>query len=102
MRLNVELAKKILGNSEEGREFHDKDGNVFRNLSDMEERLREMSDEAFLSHIKDGRNDFSDWVRECLGDVRLADSLIGLDKEGSLRKIKARIGYVEKYLEDNQ
>ena len=101
MRLNKELAKKILSDVEEGGRFFCNDGKVFSNLDDLIEDLKSMDDEVFLHHAGQGRNDFSSWIRECLGDVRLADGLIGLDKKDALKKIGSRITYIEKYLEKN-
>ena len=101
MRLNEKLAKKILGDVEEGSRFFCNKGKVFSNLEDLKKDLKDMDDEVFLHHVKEERNDFSSWIRECIGDIRLADSLIGLDKKSALKKIEARITYVEKYLEKN-
>ena len=99
MRLNKELAQRILGDIEEGRRFFCSDGKIFSNLEDLRRDIGEMSDEIFFHHVEKGRNDFSNWVRECFGDVRLADGLIGLDRKSALKKIEARISYVKKYLE---
>jgi len=99
MRLNNKLARKILGNVDEGKNFFCSDGKVFSNLKDLEKGLEEMSNEVFLHHTNEGRNDFANWISECLDDVRLADSLIGADKESALKKIGARITYIERYLE---
>lgn len=99
MRLNKELAEKILGDVGEGRRFFCSDGKVFSNLEDLKEDIKKMSDEVFLHHTGEGRNDFSNWICECVGDARLADGLIGLDKDATLKKIKSRIRYVERYLE---
>jgi hypothetical protein len=101
MRLNKKLAKKILGDVEEGNRFFCSDGKVFSNLEDLKEGIKEMSDEVFLHHTGEGRNDFSNWISGCLGDVRLADSLVGLDREATLKKIRARLDYIERYLEKN-
>jgi len=100
MRLNLELAMKILNDVDEGHRFFCEDGSVFSNLRDLERDLKNMSDEVFLHHTEGERNDFASWIRECLGDVRLADSLIGSDKNSSLKKISSRINYIEKYLEN--
>lgn len=99
MRLNKELATKILGGVDEGRRFYCHDGKFFCSLGELKDGIKNMSNDIFAHHTGPGRNDFSNWVRECVGDVRLADGLIGLDKESALKKIGARITYIEKYLE---
>ena len=98
MKLNIRLAKRILGDVSEGSRFFCNDGKFFSNLCDLKEDFGGMSNEAFFHHTGEGRNDFSNWIRDCLGDEKLADELAGLDKESSLKKIGARITYVEKYL----
>lgn len=99
MRLNKELAKRILGNVEGGKEFFCNGGKVFYSLRDLAEGLRNMNNNAFSYHTGEGRNDFSNWIRESFGDVRLADGIIGLDREETFGKIESRIVYIEKYLE---
>ena len=99
MRLNEELAQKILGDVDCGNGFLLDDGKIFCNLVDLEEGMKEMSDEVFFHHTGEGRNDFSNWIYECIGDVRLADGIIDLDKYSVLKKIGSRITYIGRYLE---
>jgi hypothetical protein len=99
MRLNVGLAEKILGSVGEGNRFFSKDGRIFSGLRDLQNGLKTMGNDIFLRHAEKNGNDFSNWVRECIGDTRLADGIIGLDKDATLKKIEARINYIEKYLE---
>ncbi len=98
MRLTKELAEKILDDVEEESKFLCEDGHSFSNLYDLREDIMDMDDETFCYHTERGMNDFSNWIRDCLGDSKLADELIGLDKENSLKKIGARISHIEKYL----
>ncbi len=99
MRLNKNLANKILGNTENECQFLSSDGDSFSSLKDLWRGIKKMDDNTFLYHTDKGKNDFSNWIRRCLGDARLADSLIGLNRKKSLDKIGARIIYVEKYIE---
>ena len=48
MRLNKELAQRILGDIEEGRRFFCSDGKIFSNLEDLRRDIGEMSDEVFF------------------------------------------------------
>ncbi len=102
MRLNLELAMKILNDVDEGHRFFCENGSIFSNLKDLEIGFKNMSNEIFLHHTEGGKNDFADWIRGCLGDIRLADSLVGLDKNAALKKISSRIDYIEKYLEKRE
>ena len=102
MRLNVGIAEKILGDVGDGSRFFATNGKIFASLVDLKNGLREMSEEHFFHHVREGGNDFSNWIRECLGDVRLADSLIGLDKDKAVKKIASRIAYIERYLKNKK
>lgn len=99
MRLNKELAQKIIGDVDSENGFLLDDGKIFSNLGDLKEGMKEMSDEIFFHHTGEGRNDFSNWIYECIGDARLADGIINLDKGSVLKKIRSRISYIEVYLE---
>jgi len=99
MRLNKKLAKKILKNVNKKNKFFCSNGEVFSNLDDLKKGLEKMDNKTFLHHARKGKNDFSNWIKECIGDVRLADGLVGLNKKSSSKKIESRITYIERYLE---
>ena len=99
MRLNKRLAKKILGEVDEERRFFVDDGRILSSLKNLWTAVDVMDEGCFRHHVNKEKNDFSTWIRECLGDVRLADGLIGLDKNASLKKIGARITYIDRYLD---
>lgn len=67
-------------------------GEVFKSLPELELALRHMSDEAFQHHVTQHKNDFSNWIRDVLGDTTLAKQLSKVtDKSKAASKIKARI-----------
>ena len=99
MRLDKGLAEKILGDVSDSHKFSYIDGITFSNLEDLRIAFEKMKDKVFWDYVNEGENHFSNWVRSCVGDVRLADGLIGLDRKSALKKIGARIRYVQKYLE---
>jgi hypothetical protein len=51
------------------------DGNIFTDLNELAEGLRTMSDEIFEYHSNLEKHDFSNWVRDIIGDEQLADDL---------------------------
>jgi hypothetical protein len=51
------------------------DGSVFADISELAEGLRTMSDEIFAYHSNLEKHDFSNWVRDVIGDEELADNL---------------------------
>lgn len=54
-----------------------KDGCISKNLSEMADCLRHMTQDVFSHHVTGEKNDFGKWVREVIGDDRLAGELTG-------------------------
>lgn len=55
--------------------FYCRDGRVFADLRELAEGLKNMSDETFTYHSNLQKEDFSRWVRDVVGDERLANDL---------------------------
>lgn len=51
------------------------DGSVFADLNELARGLKSMSDETFAYHSNTEKRDFSNWVRDVIGDGQLADDL---------------------------
>ncbi|MDD5083274.1 MAG: hypothetical protein PHU08_07885 [Dehalococcoidales bacterium] len=66
---------KILSDVPEEKQFWCSNGQVFRNLSDLGVALGRMSEETFYYHANETKNDFGKWVREVVGDEKLARDL---------------------------
>jgi len=75
IRISKEEAYRRLGDVPDDKRFWCQDGKVIKNLKDLEEALNNMSDETFRHHSGGERNDFSNWVRDVLGDDKLARDL---------------------------
>lgn len=72
--------------------FYLKSGLALKSLCDLEATLIEMNDETFLHHVKDSRNDFAVWVREIIGDAKLANKLELLDtKQEMANAVSVRV-----------
>lgn len=52
--------------------FRLRDGRVVKNLSELVEALRNMSDDVFRHHVNSDRNDFYNWIRDIFKDGVLA------------------------------
>ena len=82
VKISKEEAKRRLGDVPDDKRFWCHDGKAIKNVRELRKALTDMSDETFHYHLSGGRNDFSKWVREVVGDDKLA---------GDLGKTKSRI-----------
>ena len=70
-------------------------GRVVKNLEELSAALREMSEETFRYHVSGGKNDFSNWVRDVIGDRTLANQLKKAATRGAAaRRVEARVGWL--------
>lgn len=59
-------------------EFHfiSNSGEVIKDLKELAMNLDAMSDEDFLHHVTEDRNDFSKWIGDVFKERRLAEELL--------------------------
>jgi hypothetical protein len=55
--------------------FYCHDGIVFTDVNELAAGLATMSDETFTYHSNSEKQDFSNWVRDVIGDKQLANNL---------------------------
>ena len=95
IRISKEEAYRRLGDVAGDKRFWCQDGKVIKNLRDLEEALNNMSDETFHYHSVEDKNDFSNWVRDVVGDTALANQLKGvMTSIAAARKVEARITWL--------
>jgi len=71
------------------------DGHVLKNLSELEIALGVMSEETFGYHSNETKSDFSNWVRDVIGDEKLArDLLKSTTRARALRCVAKRIAWL--------
>jgi hypothetical protein len=63
----------------EGKEFYFKDGTNARSLGQLVEKIKSMSPEEFQHHVNADKNDFHNWLTNCVSED--AASLIFGDVE---------------------
>jgi hypothetical protein len=65
---------------------------VLNNLDELASALKEMSMEQFQHHVSKEKNDFSNWIRDVIGDVTLANKLRRLKtKSAAVKAVRLRI-----------
>lgn len=75
VRISKEEAERRLGDVSDDKRFWCQDGKSIRNLRELGEALVDISDDTYRHHSGEGRNDFSKWTREVVGDEKLASDL---------------------------
>jgi len=55
--------------------FYLNNGNIIKNLFELNNALKTIDEETFRYHVNENRNDFSAWIRDVLKDDRLANSV---------------------------
>jgi hypothetical protein len=75
VKISKEEANRRLGDVSDEKRFWCNDGKLVKNLEELEKALNDMSDGTFHYHSGEGRNDFSNWIREVVGDEKLAKDL---------------------------
>ena len=74
-RITREIAGARLADVEQEKQFWCTDGRVLRNLPELKSVLEQMSEETFRYHSNETRSDFSNWVRDVIGDDKLSRDL---------------------------
>jgi hypothetical protein len=75
IKISKEEASRRLSAVGDEKRFWCHDGKLIKNLGELEKALNEMSDETFHYHSSEGRNDFSNWIRDVVGDNKLTNDL---------------------------
>ena len=78
-------------NVPENRAFLTIDGRRIRNLMELADMLDQMDDHAFRHHANCERNDFSNWIKDVMGDSALAESIRDKDRRGTQVEVLKRI-----------
>ena len=92
-------AQKLLTLVPEEYVFRCHDGRILKNMKELGEALAVMADETFAYHSNSEKKDFSNWVRDVIGDEKLAKDLENaLDRNQAARIVTSRIDIFTKAL----
>jgi hypothetical protein len=92
-------AIRVLADVAGDKRFFCQDGCISKNLTELSVCLSHISPDVFNHHVNGAKNDFSNWIREVLGDGTLADDLSEITKQAEAVKIVSeRIVWLHKKL----
>jgi len=77
----AEEARRLLSDVDSQKAFWLYGGKVLRNLNDLSDALKSMTEETFKYHVNKEKNDFANWINDVICDIDLAKDL---------RKLKTR------------
>ena len=90
-------AKRFLGNVPDDKKFWVNNGPVLSSLGELLDAFPSLNQESFSHHVNKERNDFSNWIREVVGDKQLADEISkAKTKYSALKKLKERLNSLKK------
>lgn len=89
-RLRI-LAAKVLSDVEQSYVFHFCNGSNVKNIHELITVLRTIGDDVYQYHANIEKNDFSNWIKDVLGDEELASSLKMKDREEAIKILRDRI-----------
>jgi hypothetical protein len=88
---------KVLIDATDDKRFFCNDGCIIKNLAELSICLTHISQESFEHHVNSTKNDFSNWIRDVLGDKQLAEDLVEIMKPKEASQIiKERLASLRK------
>ncbi|MDP3766241.1 MAG: DUF5752 family protein [Nanoarchaeota archaeon] len=95
--MEKEEAQRILRDANPEQCFWVNNGPVLKNLDGLSKALAEMNKDAFKHHANKEKNDFSSWVRDILGDQKLAEDIAKIKSKSAIAaKVKQRLQQLKK------
>jgi hypothetical protein len=77
--------------------FYFKDGTIAKNLKDLSKIVKTLPEDIFQEHVSEGINDFSLWIRDVIGDVRLSRHIEKTTDRNEMAKLlDSRVAWLEK------
>lgn len=91
------MIQKFLQDVEDGKKFYAWNGAIIKNLSELDESMRNMDRLTFSHHSNQDRNDFYNWVKEVIGDEHLAGLIkMASTPEETRSIVEARVAELKK------
>jgi hypothetical protein len=95
-KITKKNAAMLLANVPEDKRFWCSDGRVFKNVSELQSALNDITAETFRHHSSQGESDFANWVRDVIGDEKLARDLSKCSNAAqAARSVRERIAWLK-------
>ena len=75
IKITKAIAGARLADVPQEKQFWCSDGRALKNLPELKSALEQMSEDTFRHHSNEARSDFSNWVRDVIGDDKLSSDL---------------------------
>jgi hypothetical protein len=99
IKISADEANRRLKDVPEDKRFWCCDGRVIKNLEELRTAFDAMSDETFRYHATEQKNDFSNWIRDVVGDDKLARDISKAKSRSQASKVVAeRISFLRSKL----
>lgn len=93
---NKEDAQRVLRSVPDVKRFYCHDGDILNNIYELKAALGKMHSSAYRHHVTEEKNDFARWVREVLGDDKLAGDLArSPEQKEAFRTVVDRIAWLQ-------
>ena|SRR3989338_1302787 len=90
-------AKKYLCDVAPEQCFWVNNGPILKNIEELANALPDMAEDTFRHHVNNEKNDFSSWVRDIIGDAKLANDLLSSkNRDSALKKVSGRVNSLRK------
>ena len=95
--LTKDEARRYLSDCAPEQCFWVNNGPILKNIEELANALPEMNNETFHHHVNSEKNDFSNWIRDVIGDQKLANDLLSSkNKESALQKVRNKLNSLKK------
>lgn len=95
-RILKQDAAKLMGEVPEEQAFWCCDGRILKSMRELENALTCMADEAFAYHSNGEKTDFGNWVKDVIGDEKLARDLgKAPNRAQAAKNVTSRIAFLD-------
>lgn len=98
-KISKKKAQEILSDVPEDKLFYLAEGGMLRNLEELHKAVDDMQEHVFKHHVNKDKNDFKNWIKEVVKDIKLASDISRTKKKETMsNKIKERIKQLKEAL----